>query len=90
MAFSDTYVAKGQFMGSGVVTKALDADNSYVLPHLLGVIPDNVTLTPQTGNEFGWMATWDDTNITITCSNLAGTGGSTVFVTAYEAHSLPR
>lgn len=90
MAFSNTYIAKGNFMGSGTVTKGADGDNSVQIAHGLGVIPDSVTLTPMSGTEMGWMATWDITNITITCSALGGTANSVVFVAAMEAHSLAR
>lgn len=88
--FTNTYAVLGEFSGKGVLTKGLDADNTITFAHNLPAIPDHVHVQALTGTEYGWMVTWDATNITVTCSALAGTAASTASIFAQYVHSIAR
>lgn len=88
MAFTGS-LTKITLSSKGNITKGADADTQVVLPHSLGVIPDQVSVHAISGTEAGWLiGAVDATNVTLDCSTTGGTAASVCQVVALVHHSI--
>ena len=70
---------------TSVVTKTADNETEIIETHDLGYIPQVSTIAAATGTESLWgISDVNKTTITITCSDVIGTSGSTADLNLYE------